>query len=107
MTEKTKQLVNTYVSSAEIVSPVSLKFCIDPEWLELLITLDFIPGIKSVESLSDNTLRAYLGGKAKKSKVVVTLETLDEVINKELVATWRKRRPSRDSNIYLLPITVY
>lgn len=84
VTERAKQLVNTDVPSAEIVSPVCLKFCIDPEWLESLIALDFIPRVKSFESLSDNTLMSYLDGKAKESKVVVTLETLDKLVSKNL-----------------------
>lgn len=84
VTKWAKQLINTDVSFAEIVSPISLKFCIDPEWLERLIALEFILGVKSVESLSDNTLRSYLDDKAKDSKVVVILENLYKLVNKKL-----------------------
>lgn len=70
--------------SEDIVSSGSLPFCVDPEWLESLIALGFIPGVTAAKEVSDFALRSYLNGKCEESKDVVTLESLDEVVCREL-----------------------
>lgn len=84
VTERAKQLVSEGNVSGDIVSPVSLPFCVDPEWLESLIALGFIPGVTTAKDLTDFALRSYLNGKCEEPNGVDTLESLDEVVSREV-----------------------
>lgn len=82
--ERAKQLAAKDVVSTEVARPVNLKFCVDAEWIESLIALDFLDDVTTYEELSDTRLRAYLDDKAVESKEVVTLDVLDDLVAKEL-----------------------
>ena len=68
----------------EAITPVNLSFCVDPDWLESLVSLGFMEGVTTTKELDDSTLRAYLEAEAEESKEVVNLKTLDEIVNREL-----------------------
>eukprot|EP00180_Rhodochaete_pulchella_P004096 Plantae.Rhodophyta-Rhodochaete_pulchella.ctg7553.p1 GENE.Plantae.Rhodophyta-Rhodochaete_pulchella.ctg7553~~Plantae.Rhodophyta-Rhodochaete_pulchella.ctg7553.p1 ORF type:complete len:129 (-),score=19.30 Plantae.Rhodophyta-Rhodochaete_pulchella.ctg7553:832-1218(-) len=68
----------------EVLSPVQLKFSVDPEWIEPLIDLGFLEGASSYDTLTDYQLRTYLGGKTKESKETVAIDTFDDMVSKEL-----------------------
>lgn len=46
------------------VKPVSLKYCVNQEWLQSMIELDFNDNVQSYEDLTEKLLRAYLNEKA-------------------------------------------
>ena len=52
--ERARQVVGEDVISTEAAKPVQMKYCVNAEWLESLIDLDFIPNVSSYNSLSDS-----------------------------------------------------
>lgn len=84
VTQRAKQLVGDNFVTSEVVTPVNLKFCVDAEWLESMIELDFIEDVDSYDGLSDGILRAYLEKKAETAKDVITMSVLDEIVRKDL-----------------------
>ena len=56
---------------------MNLSFCVDPNWLESIVSLGFIEGVTTTKELDDSTLRAYLEAEAEESKEVVNIKTLD------------------------------
>lgn len=61
-----------------------MKYCVDAEWLELLIDLGFIHMVCSHDDLSDDQLKSYLTKKAEETKSVVTIDTLNRLVETEL-----------------------
>lgn len=82
--ERAKQLTLSNSISTEAIKPVNLKFCVNAEWIESLIALSFIGGVTDYKDLEDNTLREYLEKESEESKEVINLDTLDEIVKKEL-----------------------
>lgn len=54
------------------------------EWVEPLIDLDFSDSVKFYADLLDSVLWTYLDNESKKTKKIVTLDVLDELVKKEL-----------------------
>lgn len=77
------QLTATGSISTEAIRPVNLKYCVDPEYLESAIALGFIEVI-SYDALSDSDLREHLNHKAEESQETATLDTLDDIVDRNL-----------------------
>lgn len=102
-TERPKQFVGTEGRSTTVVSPGSIKFCIDPKWLNSSITLDFIASVSSIIELYDSELRNFREEKAQESKGAKTLETLDNIVNKKLQNNMADTNgKSRIENLFVL-----
>lgn len=85
MTERAQQLdvgVNTPID--DVVRSASLKYCRDQDWLESMIELEFIPGAADYETLTDESLRAYMDSKSKESREVATVESIEKVVESDL-----------------------
>lgn len=76
--------LRTSSSGTEPVRPVDLKFCVDVEFLESSIVLEFITDASNYEDLTDEQVRAFLAARATESKEVVTLDMLDDIVKREL-----------------------
>lgn len=111
--ERARQLVAKKLITTEAVSPANLKFCADPEWLELTIALRFIDDVETVKKLTDNQLRKILDSKAEESKEGITLEKLDTIVKQELGINTQgtnatsKPRTSSSSITLFCDVTVY
>ena len=68
----------------ETIRPVSIKYCVDAEYIESALLLDLIPGATDYKSLTDDVLRKYLEDKARESKETVSLATLDKIVERKL-----------------------
>ncbi|PXF46452.1 hypothetical protein BWQ96_03777 [Gracilariopsis chorda] len=82
--EKARQHTVTNTLSVKPVEPVSLKFCVDPEYLESALALNRIPFVTDIDALTDQDLRAYLEKKAEPSKSCANLSFLDHIVEHEL-----------------------
>lgn len=82
--ERAQQIVCEQVLSTDVAKPVQHKFCVDSEWLESVIELDYIKGVKSYDELTDANLCEYLESKAEPSKSVVTTDMLDKIFEDSL-----------------------
>lgn len=68
----------------EAPRPVALKCCVDPELEESAIALNFITGISRYGNLTDGALRDYFKSKTEQSKIYVSLDTLDALVENGL-----------------------
>lgn len=91
--ERACQLVGQNAVSTEAVKPVSLKFCVDAEWLESTFALGFINNVTAVEDLTGSEQRGHLMCKARESKKVLSLENLDRIVSQELRTNMRDTNP--------------
>lgn len=82
--ERAAQITNVSAVTTEAVRPVSLKYCVDPEYLESLIAFKRIKDVTSEEDRTDQKLRGYLDTKAQDSDVTVNLSSLDKIVSAEL-----------------------
>lgn len=80
---RAQQLTTVGSSSTQVVRPVSLKFCVDPEYLESAIAFGFIEA-ETYEDLTDSVLRKYLEKKAEESPEAITLEAIDSIVDRDL-----------------------
>ena len=88
-------------ATTEAVRPVNLKYCVDPEYLESAIDLGLIEDVEN-DDLTDIHLRKYLEGKAEESRETVSLEVLDEIVNRELRMNIRdKNARSRMESLFV------
>lgn len=62
------------------VKPVDLKFCVEMQYLTLALTLGFFKNFESFEALTNECLRTYLDEAAKESKIAITIESLDTLV---------------------------
>lgn len=70
--------------TTEAICPVALKYCVYQEYLESLLTLDFISGASYYDELDDKDLRAYLEKQSAVSKTNATIDSLHLLVKKEL-----------------------
>lgn len=84
ITERAQQLTVDGATSSEPICPVSLKFCIDPEYLDSVIALGSLPGVTDYASLIDLELLKYFDSKAEDSNESVNLDALDKIFEREL-----------------------
>lgn len=83
---KARALQLAFVDSTTTVSvrPVNIFYCVDAEWLESTIELEYIPGVKTMSDLTDELLRQYLECEAEEEKDMMTIVNIDAVTKKEL-----------------------
>lgn len=84
VSERAHQIVGDGVISLEVAKPVQLTFCDNPECLELVIDLSFIPGVDSYAALQEDILRQYLESKSTASRDVITINTLYKLVETHL-----------------------
>lgn len=70
--------------TTEAVRTNSLKFCVDSEYPESAIALKLITGATSYEALTDTVLRSFLNKEEEDSKGTISLQTLEEIVEREL-----------------------
>lgn len=93
--------------STENVRPVNIKFCVDPDYLESLIALNLIPDVKDYDSLTDDTLRAFLDEKAEESREATNLDSLDIIVEQQLRMDMKDRNAkSRMENLFVAYHTI-
>ena len=83
VTARAEQLTVHRATSSEALRPVNLMFCVDSVYLKSAIALCFIE-TDDYDSLTDLFLRAHFEGKAKESENPVTLEALNDIVEREL-----------------------
>lgn len=81
---RAKQLT-TSATITEAVLPMELKYCVDTQHFVSLIELGFVPDVTSFDTMSNQTLRAYLDTISAESKNAVTMDSLDDLVRNELV----------------------
>lgn len=85
----------------EITRPVSLKICVDAEYLESGIALGIIAAA-DYDSLSNVGLRTYLETSAQETKESINLETLDHIVDEELrLEIFDRNAKSRMENLFV------
>ena len=47
-----EQITGACTTTNEAARPINIKYCVDPDWLESLITLGFIDDVTSIEALT-------------------------------------------------------
>lgn len=83
--ERSAQLQLSGAVTTEPVRPVSLKFCVDIEYVEASLLLGVIEGAgEHYDDLTDESLRAHLEQKATTSPETISLDRLDSIIKAEL-----------------------
>lgn len=70
--------------TTESVRPVDLKFCVDVEYLESCMALGFIDTATDYNSLTNEDVRKVLDDRCRESKEVLTMESLDVIVEREL-----------------------
>lgn len=80
-----RQLTVDGSTTTEPIRPVNLRFCVDPETLDSTVSLGFLQGVYTADTLTDTVLREYLNGKAQEPEGTVTLDTLDALGRTALV----------------------
>lgn len=78
-------------TTTEVILPMQLKYCVDAKHFSSCIALGFIDGVTSFDAMTDEQLRTYLDKEAEYSKDAVTLEGLDELIEKKLKMNMEKK----------------
>lgn len=63
-----------------MVTPVSLKRCVDAEWHYSTIDLAFISDVQFYKGLEDATPRIYFDRKAEERKYVVNLDAINRLV---------------------------
>lgn len=81
---KALQLTAVDAKTTEPVRLVGLSYCVDTEWLESSINLDYIPGVKSIQELTDGKLHAYLKAEAEEDKDMMTIAKIESIIRREV-----------------------
>lgn len=82
--EHAKQPTANDIVSTEISRPVNLKFCVDSEWVKSLIALKLLDDGLMYDDLNDERLQKYLDDRSIKSKEVVNLKVLYDLVAKNL-----------------------
>lgn len=78
-------------ASSEAFTLLHFKFRVDIEWIEGLLTLNFLVRISPHEGSTNNVLGEYLKQKPKESKRVFSLIILDNLLQKELYINMSNR----------------
>lgn len=84
ITDRAKQLVGKDIVTSEPITPVQLKICVDPDLIQSIIDLDFLPDVSPYDDRTDEPLRTYSDSKTEDSKQVVTLDAPDDLVSAEL-----------------------
>lgn len=77
-------MFNLDVFTAEVVTSLHLKYCVDPEWIDSSVCLGLLDGFSSYAAITDNVLQTSLDNNSEKSKDAFTFDTLDTPVSKEL-----------------------
>lgn len=81
----------------KVARPVSIKFCVDLDFLEYSIVLGFISGEAGYENLTEKQVQWFLNGPSTESTYVMTLEKLDEIVVCDLGAN--KKTPTETTRM--------
>ena len=101
LASRASQVTNGSITT-EAVQPVTLKYCVDQEYLESLLALGFIPGAETYEDLQDADLRSYLETQARASKQAMTIDKLDRFVKADLRINMRDEDSvSRTRNLFV------
>ena len=99
---KQLQVDGTSSRTTEAVSPVDIKYCVDAQYLTSAIALGLIDGVSSYDELDNITLRRYLDEKSKESKEAISLDSLDEIVERELFMDMKNRHArSRIESLFI------
>lgn len=71
-------------STSKPLRPVDLKFCVDVEFSESTIAIDFIAGLTNYDELTDEQVRTFLKDCTKQAKEVVMLDMLVKIVQTDL-----------------------
>lgn len=69
--------------------PAALKSCVDQDYFESLLSVDFIADVLCYDKLRDAELWQYLGKRAVESKKNITIEPLDRFMKEDLQSDMR------------------
>lgn len=78
-----RQLTNKALTT-EAVRPVELKFCVEAEFLESSVALDFISDMYHYTQITNEQVPSLIDERCKESKETVTLEQLDTTVLQKL-----------------------
>lgn len=78
------QLTGGDITMTDVARPGQLKLCVNSERLESAIDLAFIEKLMKYKDLTDNQLRIYLNSKVESPKDIVTINTLDMMVEDDL-----------------------
>lgn len=73
---RARQLVGEDVITTEATKSLQIKYCVNAEWLESLINLDFIFNVCSYDAINESQLEQYLTKNAEESKDLVNINSL-------------------------------
>ena len=85
VTARALQLSVVNSTTTEPARPVSMTYCVDSEWLQSYIDLEYIPDVETPHDLTDTKLRLYLESEAEEEKHTTTMTEIDAIIKRELV----------------------
>ena len=95
------QVTNGSITT-EADQPVTLKYCVDQQYVESLLALGFIPGVETYEDLQDADPRSYLETQARASKQAMTIDKLDRFVKADLRINMRDENSvSRTRNLFV------
>lgn len=87
VTELVLQITGKDILLTVVAKPVQIKFCVNSEWLESLIDLNFIKKVTSYDNQTNDQLRKYLESEAEFLKDVVTMDMLDKIVEQSISIT--------------------
>lgn len=99
---RAQQLAAKDVDSTEISRPVNLKFCVEAEWVESVIALNFLDPFLKYDDVTYERSRKDLDDEIIESKEVVSLDVLDDLAAKELhINTADSNAQSRNEDLFV------
>lgn len=85
--------VTSVAITTEAVQAIALKYCMEHEYLDSLLTLGFIPGAETHNDLQYANLREYLETQERASKQAITIQKL----NRRGKADFKTNRHDKES----------
>ena len=85
VTARALQLSVVNSTTTEPARLVSMTYCVDYEWLQSCIDLEYIPDDETPQDLTDTKLRLYLESEAEEEKHTTTITDIDAIIKREFV----------------------
>lgn len=80
---------------------VNIKFCVDAEWTESLIVLDFSDDVTTYRELSSARRRAYSKKTSAAPKEATTLDVFENLFASKCASIWPTRTPNQELKISL------
>lgn len=89
--------------NTEAVQPVDLKSCFSFKLIDPKISLDIITHTEDYETPSDKQVQAFIDEGFQESKEIVTIEKVDEILDKELRRIMRNKNSTTAMQYYKFP----